>query len=79
MLNWKLISDEPPPTDETEFLAYDSHARKMDICKAEIYLNRLRIWAVQVDYEYGPLTDDFGYDQANITHWVLVDPPAHHP
>lgn len=80
MNGWRPI--DSAPKDGTEFLAYDSAARKQDVC---IFKN-LRapsfepLWIcqpVQVDGAYGPLNDEFGYDWKHITHWQpLPEPPS---
>jgi hypothetical protein len=74
---WQPIATAP--TDGTEFLAYDSVARKCDVCvMVQFGGPKGRWWCdpVQSDGEMGPSTDEFGYGAENITHWMpLPEPP----
>lgn len=72
---WQPI--KTAPRDDTEFLAYDSVARKFDVCEMVQHVSgRWECRAVQFDREYGALSYEFGEDSRNITHWrPLPDPP----
>jgi hypothetical protein len=73
--DWRPI--ETAPKDDSEFLAWDSGARKMDVCTMQRAGGpyEWQCWAVQVDGEYGPDPDDFGYANKNITHWMPLPTP----
>ena len=73
-MTWQPI--KTAPRDGTEFLAFDSRTRKMDVAE-------MRNWgragwvccAVQSDGELGPGTDEFGHHPGDVTHWQPL--PAH--
>ena len=68
---WQPIETAP---DEGEFLAYDSAAKKQDVCYKQ---DNGCVRQVQMDGEYGPLEDEFGYRTEHITHWrPLFVPPV---
>lgn len=69
---WQPI--ETAPRDGTEFLAYDAHAKKMDVCEW-IDSRSVHIQPVQSDGDYGPSEDDFGYHLSAITHWMPLPAP----
>lgn len=74
-MEWK--PRETAPTDGTEFLAYDARTGKMDVCKTYVGHRGVEIEACQYDKEYGPMDNEFGCDEADITHWMpLPAPPA---
>ena len=76
-MNWQPIETAP---ENEEFLAYDSVAKKMDVCHVLYVVSKSKIKLIaqiQMDNEYGPFSDEFGYDYANITHWMpLPEPPT---
>jgi len=75
MSEWQPI--ETCPTDLSEFLAWDARARKMDVCYASREPSGAYVRPVQVDGEYGPHSDEFGYESGGITHWMpLPNPPG---
>jgi hypothetical protein len=71
---WQPIATAP--TDGTEFLAYDSVAKKFDVCVMTSFGRNWYCDSVQSDGEMGPAKDEFGYREENITHWMpLPEPP----
>jgi len=75
MSEWKPIESAPIGV---EFLGWDSSARKMDVCEMTNISTKTPHWIarqVQMDGEYGPSNDEFGYDSANITHWTSLPAP----
>ena len=66
---WQPIETAPK---NDEFLAYDSHARKQDVCFA---WGDHCVCQVQMDGENGPLSDEFGYEPKTITHWMPLPTP----
>jgi hypothetical protein len=71
-MEWQPISTAPK--DGTEFLAYDVLTKRQDVCMWCDFWNEPK--QVQRDGEYGPLSDEFGYDRRAIQWWMpLPQPP----
>lgn len=85
MKDWQSVPPWQPietvPRDGTEFLAYDSRTKKQAVCKATVVAMKegewVRTYPTQMDGEYGPMEDEFGYNNEDVTHWMpLPEPPA---
>lgn len=73
-MTWQPIAT--CPKDGTQFLAWDSRTKKMDVC-ANLARPQPSVAAVQFDGEYGPGEDEFGYNESDITDWMpLPEPPV---
>ncbi len=76
MGEWQPI--ETAPRDGSEFLGYDSRTMKMDVCHMANISTQDPLWIcrqVQMDGEYGPDYNDFGYERKDITHWTPLPAP----
>ena len=76
-MEWQPIETAPR---DAEFLAYDSRTKKQSVAYLSVHKMKggewVRVYPTQMDGEFGPAYEDFGFNSEDVTHWMpLPEPP----